>query len=830
MGDQYEPGFGPTGAWDSSGMGGVRAGGSSGMDANSDDSGLFYTGAAPEEETPDLIGPFRILEELGEGGFGLVYLAEQREPVQRRVALKVVKPGMDSREVLARFNIERQALAMMSHPAIASIFDAGVSEKGRPYFAMEYVRGTPLTVYCDANQLTVRRRLELFAQICDGVHHAHQKGIIHRDLKPANILVSDEDGEPRPRIIDFGVAKALSQPLTDEAVHTRRQQLIGTLEYMSPEQASEAADDVDVRADVYALGAVLYELLTGVMPFDKGTWGTASLPQIQEMIRTVDPPSPSRRLTTLGDRAGRVAKRRATHIDSLSRELRRDLQLIPQMAMRKDRTRRYQSAAALAEDIRAYLDGRPLKAHPESRRYLVGKFFRRHRTGVVVGAMVALVLVAATAVSVAFAMQAGRESESASRKASGMSEIVDALTDSVVAGEGSLRDRMLAIADKTLPELDDHPDAEAEVRLKIGRTLYQLGDLENSEQMLERAQTLYQRLYGTNSLQTEEAELRLGYLRFRQGRFAEAMAHFETCERILDQIPGAHADRDGNVLFGRAMTLRKQGQLDEATKLLDEAEQLFRRGDLRTQLGEVFIEQADVARALGRPKQAEAVLKQALDLWVEDFGDADARIGVVLSRLAEVQTEDGRFADALESVQRSLAIQKDLDPLSPRLARTYLTNAQALLKRTTSEKGAPEDLEIAADLTGEALRIYRLRYGANHEYVAGTMLTQGQIELASQRAEAAESTFRKALAIYESNPETPGWIVGVARMRLVESLTDLERWADAERQLNQSWRAISETQMTARRKAVIETAVRLYEAWGRDEKATQWRSMLGSGE
>jgi len=290
------------------------------------------------EQAGDVIGPYHLLQVLGEGGFGTVWLAERRHPMVQRVAIKIIKPGMDSRAVIARFEQERQALALMDHPGIAKVLDAGATPSGRPYFAMEYVQGTAITEYCDRQRLTIQRRLELFAKVCEAVQHAHMKGIIHRDLKPSNILVAIRDGvQPRPVVIDFGVAKAITSRLTEMTVFTAHGQIIGTPEYMSPEQAEMSEADIDTRTDIYALGVVLYELLTGALPFDPKTLRAAGYAAIQKMIREVDPPRPSTRLTSLGDESTRAAEARRVDAQELAAELRSELEWIPLKAMRKDR-------------------------------------------------------------------------------------------------------------------------------------------------------------------------------------------------------------------------------------------------------------------------------------------------------------------------------------------------------------------------------------------------------------------------------------------------------------------------------------------------------------
>ena len=346
-------------------------------------------------ETPgDWIGPYKLLRVIGEGGFGVVWLAERREPMVQRVALKIIKAGMDTRAVVARFEQERQALAVMDHPNVAKVFDGGVTPTGRPFFVMEHVAGEPITNYCDRHNLSLRERLELFIPVCEAVQHAHHKGIIHRDLKPGNILVSVREGRAAPKVIDFGIAKAISHALTDKTICTETGQLIGTPEYMSPEQAEMGRTDIDTRTDVYSLGVVLYELISGLLPLEPSRLRAAGYAAIQKMIREEEPPRPSTRLTTVDDAtAAGIAGHRQNQRETLTRELRRELDWIPMKALRKDRTQRYDTPADLARDVRRYLDGEALEAGPESAGYRLRKFVRRYRGAVIAAGVVAAVLV-----------------------------------------------------------------------------------------------------------------------------------------------------------------------------------------------------------------------------------------------------------------------------------------------------------------------------------------------------------------------------------------------------------------------------------------------------
>jgi serine/threonine protein kinase len=357
------------------------------------------------------VDSYRILERLGEGGMGVVYAAEQEEPIRRRVALKVIKLGMDTRDVIARFEAERQALALMDHPCIAQVFDAGATADGRPYFAMEYVAGIPITQYCDKHRLPMHARLDLFVQVCGAIQHAHQKGVIHRDIKPSNILVTLQDGKPVPKVIDFGVAKAMHQRLTEKTVFTEHGVLIGTPAYMSPEQAEMGGLTVDTTTDIYSLGVVLYELLVGALPFDAELLRRAGYAEIQRIIREEEPLRPSARLGGLHRRAAEVAVRRQTPLPALVRELRGDLDWITVKAMDKDRTRRYASASELAADVNRHLKTEPVIARPPSLMYGAGKFVRKYRVPLIAVALgVGISMVVSTTVQTKTVVRAAAES------------------------------------------------------------------------------------------------------------------------------------------------------------------------------------------------------------------------------------------------------------------------------------------------------------------------------------------------------------------------------------------------------------------------------------
>lgn len=426
------------------------------------------TPTVTDEQPGTVIGPYKLLERIGEGGMATVYMAEQERPLRRRVALKITKLGMDTKQVVARFAVERQALAMMDHPNIARVFAAGATEAGRPYFVMELVRGISITEYCNRNKLSTRKRLDLFVTVCNAVQHAHQKGIIHRDLKPSNTMITLHDGVPVPKVIDFGIAKAMDQRLTDETVFTRYAEMIGTPEYMSPEQAEMSGLDIDTRTDIYSLGVVLYELLTGALPFDTQTLRAASLTELQRIIREEEPMRPSTRLSALGDEAQRIASNRHTNVLALTKCLRGDLDWIVLKCLEKDRTRRYDSAGALGADVLHYLNNEPILAIPPRLAYQVQKFLHRHRQQV---ALFSAVLVAC----VAFFSVLGlwnhkrvqfRETENVRHQAS------------LIQAKESLAQQDWVTALKAIQSLEDSPHVGPEAQLLYGNTLMQSGHVQ----------------------------------------------------------------------------------------------------------------------------------------------------------------------------------------------------------------------------------------------------------------------------------------------------------------------------------------------------------------
>jgi serine/threonine protein kinase len=573
------------------------------------------------------IGRYELLSILGEGGMGIVYLAEQKEPIKRQVALKVIKPGMDTKRVIARFEAERQALALLDHPNIAHVYDAGTTGAGRPYFVMEYVKGLPITEFCDRHRLTVEERLNLFVQVCQAVQHAHQKAIIHRDIKPSNILVSMQDEKAVPKIIDFGVAKALSQPLTERTLATEETQLLGTPEYMSPEQAVLANEDVDTRSDIYSLGVLLYVLLTGVLPFDPESLRKGGIDHIRRIIRDTDPKTPSTRLSSLGEEANKAANNRRTEVIALTKRLHKELEWIPLKAMRKDRTERYRSASELADDIENYLNGAPLIAGPPGTLYRMKKSVRRHKAIIVGTLAVLLVSLIGTVVSTIFAIgQARARAESQA--------INDFLTDELLASTNpfggdfpemtviSLIDRIsTSLEDK----FEDRPLVKASILHSLGKAYWWQSKPNEAVVSLEQALNIYQQKLSEKNLKALESMFVLGLAYREQGRDEQAQSSYYKALEGLCYLSGEN-DELGfgalNELSQLGIEQYRSGAYEKACATLTSVDNFYDKFDRNTHVS-VIAFLAMALHQLGRKQEAQGTFNQLLGL-LESRGSAIA--------------------------------------------------------------------------------------------------------------------------------------------------------------------------------------------------------------
>jgi serine/threonine protein kinase len=530
------------------------------------------------------IGPYRLVQLIGEGGMGEVWVADQFEPVRRRVAVKVIKAGMDTKQVVARFEAERQALALMDHPAIAKVLDAGATPEGRPYFVMEYVPGVSITAHCDTHRLTTEERLTLLMQVCEGVQHAHQKAIIHRDLKPSNILVSLIDGQPQPKIIDFGIAKATGQRLTEKTLFTELGAVIGTPEYMSPEQADLTGQDIDTRTDVYSLGAILYQLLTGELPFGSADLRSSSYEELRRKLREVDPPRPSVRLAALGQGAEEAARARATDPGSLRRQLSGDLDAIVMKALEKERSRRYGTAADLAADLERHLRLVPVHARPATQRYKLKRYLQRHRGLVLALGAVLLALSAGllgTLISLRSARRA-REEEARQRwlaesrlKAatryfeSVALEVAPQVSNLIGATEQSLN--LTRAGAKLLDELAVGTGDDPQLRWRTAFVLNALASLEGDQ-------------FAANTL----------------GNYERALEHGRAARRLLDSLPADFHPRYADALDGADLTIAGAlvglGRPHEALRLVEEIRSRQEASGRRPLSGEYAVLLSEVGR------------------------------------------------------------------------------------------------------------------------------------------------------------------------------------------------------------------------------------------
>lgn len=635
--------------------------------------------AVREMKHPTQIGSYHILELIGEGGMGTVYKAEQREPIHRVVALKIIKLGMDTREVISRFESERQALAVMNHVNVAKVLDAGATETGRPFFVMEYVPGVSITTYADRQRLGLRERLELFMQACAAVQHAHQKAIIHRDLKPSNMLVTVQDDKPLLKVIDFGVAKAVSSRLTDRTFFTETGQLVGTPEYMSPEQAEAMGVDVDTRTDVYSLGVVLYELLSGALPFDPKSLRSAGYQEIQRIIREVDPPAPSTRLSALTETLASIAACRQIEPRKLETTLKGELDWIVMKSLEKDRTRRYESAGALAGDVARYLADEPIAASPPSKLYRSRKFVRRHRWGLGMAAVLAAALGAGligTTLGFIRARQQ-RDEAVAARLAEAEAREYESQTDKFLIGMFTSIDpeeargrevKVKEILDLANRRIDADPPkhavVEASLRAIFGRAYRSLGDYEKARQQLQRSVDIYRRQGAPRESFLMHELQYLGLAELSEGKFAEAEASFREALQLHRKHDGPdHADTLA-VQGDLVSALLQGGKPEEAEALIAQAMQRMNQPganvdlDARCSIANTL---AQLRMQQGRLGEAEQLMRDALQQYSAAHGNDHPGSLAVMSNLAMLLQQQGRLAEATELLRRTSELSEKVN-------------------------------------------------------------------------------------------------------------------------------------------------------------------------
>jgi len=728
--------------------------------ASGPDLGKTLAGNAEEpptqkpEKAPKQIGPYRLIKEIGEGGMGLVYEAEQLEPIRRRVALKMVKRGMDTEEFVARFESERQALAMMDHPAIAKVFDAGATKSGRPYFVMEFVEGIPINDYCDEQKLSVRERLELFILVCEGVHHAHQKAIIHRDLKPSNILVGRADGHHVPKIIDFGVAKAMDNTMFDNTMTTSAGQLVGTPEYMSPEQTDMTGQGIDTRTDVYALGVVLYELLVGQLPFPSEDMKDKGFYEVLRIIREDEAPKPSTRAKTLAganQTLVKVASDRQIEPSALGRQLKGDLDWITMKALEKDRDRRYDTVKGFAVDITRHLKFEPVSAGPPGTGYKTRKFIRRHRTGVAAAAFVFTAVVLGIVGTTTGLIRAVRAEQHAREEAATATKVSDFLVDLFEVADPDQAKGNTITAREILDrgsrrieeELASEPEIQSRLMNTMGKVYQNLGLYDEAAPKLESALELRRKATSGEDLAAATLLADLGDLYIDLGRYDDAAAMLEQALGVMEHYgDGVNSLALAGSINELASVYRRQGKYDLAEPLYERARQIRIKnlGPDDPEVGQSYNSLAILNWNMGNFVEAERLYKEALAIWENAYGTDHSDVAKGLNNLALLYHHLDRYAEAEPLYRRAAAIyEKILGPDHPRLALAL--NNQGLCYQ---EQG---QLDEADPLFRKALAIREKVLGPDHPDVAQTLNNLANLERSRGHYDQAEEMYSRALEI-----------------------------------------------------------------------------------
>jgi eukaryotic-like serine/threonine-protein kinase len=773
-------------------------------------------------EEPARIGPYRVLKVLGKGGMGSVYLVEQTEPIKRRAALKLIRSPFADREMLLRFQAERQALARMNHPHIAQVFEAGSTPEGYPYLVMEYVPGLPITAYCDRHRLHLRQRLELLIAVCGGVQHAHQKGIIHRDLKPSNILVMEEHGTPIPKIIDFGIAKALDhQSLTDGTLYTG-ERLLGTPAYMSPEvvEVQEGGLDIDTRADVYSLGVLLYELLVGVQPF-----GGKNFVQVIRSITEEEPQKPSTKLLTLDETTRtELASHRALEAGAVTRPLRGDLDWITMKAIARDRTERYDSAAELAADLGRHLRNEPVLAGPPSAAYRVGKFVRRHRAGVAAAALVLLALLAGIAGTTLEARRANREAERANREAEVARQVSDFLVqlfevsdpDRARGNTVTARELLDHGAARVANELGDQPRVQARLMDTIGTVYGQLGLYEEALPLVEEGLEIRRRALGEDHEDLADSLFHLAGLHTARGDYDQAEGLLQQSLALRAAALGPDHPEVAAVLNRLFEVYRLRGEPERALPLYERAlaiqEKTFGPDHPEVAvsvngLGELYYDQGDFERA-------EPFFQRALEIREKALGSDHRDVAESLNNLADLYRSTGELDRVEPLQQRALEIwEKVLGPEHPDVA--------ASLNNLAAHYRSLGDYARAEPLFQRAREILEQALGPDHPHLSFILNNLGQVRRATGDYDEAEAMFARARKIREAafGAEHPATAASIHNLALVyRDRGELERSEELFEEALEIYRATGSADHP-RFAAVLQDLAVLYRDHGQPERA-----------
>jgi eukaryotic-like serine/threonine-protein kinase len=702
------------------------------------------TEAAAESRS---IGPYQLVAKLGEGGMGQVWLAEQTAPVHRKVALKLIRAGVYDKTMLLRFQSERQSLAMMDHPAIAKVFDAGATPEGEPYFVMEYVPGIPITDYCDRKHMPIEERLELFIRACEGVQHAHQKAIIHRDLKPANILVVEVDGKPVPRIIDFGLAKAANPQATGQTLFTQLGLFVGTPGYMSPEQADPGVQDVDTRTDVYSLGVILYALLTGSKPFDVREWHKKSLLEVLRQLREEDPPAPSTKIKSNAPLSASSAARRSMTVKQFTKALRGDLDWIAMKAIEKDRTRRYGTPSELAADVRRYLNHEPVVARPASVGYRVEKYVRRHRFGVAAAAAILVVLIASAILEAVQLQQTRRERDRATRIAEFVTGMFQVVNPSEARGNTITAREVLDKASGQIGSgLSSDPGLQAQLMQTMAQTYTGLGLYGRAQPLTERALVIQQSLLGERSRETLETQSDLAQLMRSRGHFSEAEKLLVPTLDLQRKVLGP-ADPD------TLLTMDRLGYVYANEARYSEAEGLFRQtlaaerrvlGPDNSQTLSTLNELAEILTPQGRYAEADEIYSQLIAAQRRTLGPDHPATLLSMSHAAENLSEEGRYADAEKMFADVLAGQRRvLGPEHPQTLR-----AMTILGVTLMREGRYAE---ADKLQSQVIEVKRRVLGPAHTSTLQSMEMEATCLSGEGRYSDADKMFRDVIQTAKRN-------------------------------------------------------------------------------